>query len=91
MTTRVSSDAGILSQLIGLHYYHAPIMLDATWGGGRLWRGCPYQPTSRLDARELPGVDVVGESVDLPTLFEVGSFQAIVWTRLTRQMAGWAP
>lgn len=79
MTTRASSDAGILSQLIGLHYYHEPIMLDATYGGGRIWRGCPYQPTTRLDARALPGVDVVGEWTQLPTLFDSGAFQAIVW------------
>src|SRR5947199_5366191 len=74
-----SSDAGILSQLIGLHYYHEPILLDATWGGGRMWKGCPYQPTTRFDARPLPGVDVVGEWAQLPDLFEPGSFQTIVW------------
>jgi hypothetical protein len=76
---RTSSDAGILSQLIGLHYYHEPILLDATWGGGRMWRGCPYQPSTRFDTRALPGVDVVGEWSDLPRLFESSAFQAIVW------------
>jgi hypothetical protein len=79
MTVRTSSDASILSQLIGLHYYHEPIMLDATFGGGRMWRGCPYQPTTRFDARALPGVDVVGEWSDLPRLFEPGAFQTVVW------------
>jgi hypothetical protein len=71
---RASSDAGILSQLIGLHYYHEPILLDATYGGGRMWRGCPYQPTTRFDTRALPG-----EWSELPRLFEPGAFQAIVW------------
>jgi hypothetical protein len=79
MTVRTSSDASILSQLIGLHYYHEPIMLDATWGFGRIWRGCPYQPTTRFDARALPGVDVVGEWSQLPDLFAPAAFQAIVW------------
>lgn len=79
MSTRVSSDAGILNQLIGLHYYHEPILLDATFGGGRMWLGCPYQPTTRFDTRALPGVDVVGEWSQLPRLFEPGAFQAIVW------------
>jgi hypothetical protein len=69
----------MLGQLIGLHYHHEPIMLDATFGGGRIWRGCPYQPTTRLDARPLPGVDVVGEWSQLPQLFAEGAFQAIVW------------
>jgi hypothetical protein len=77
--TQSSSDAGIVSQLIGLHYYHEPITLDATWGGGRIWRGCPYQPTARFDARDLPGVDVVGEWTQLPELFAPGAFQLVVW------------
>jgi hypothetical protein len=76
--TRASSDAGILSQLIGLHYYHEPIMLDATYGGGRMWRGCPYQPTTRFDARPLPGVDVVGDWAQMPTLLPE-PFQVVVW------------
>jgi hypothetical protein len=76
---RSSSDAGILSQLIGLHYCHEPLILDATWGGGRLWRGCPYQPRTRLDARQLPGVDVVGDWAQMPSLFAAGAFHAIVW------------
>jgi len=76
---RRSSDADIVSQLIGLHYYHEPIILDATWGGGRLWRGCPYQPTTRFDARPMPGVDVVGDWSQLASLFEAGQFQAVVW------------
>jgi hypothetical protein len=68
-----------MSQLFGLHYYHEPIILDATWGGGRMWKGCAYQPTTRFDARALPGVDVVGEWGQLPELFAPGSFQAVVW------------
>jgi hypothetical protein len=78
MTGR-SSDAAILSQLIGLHYYHEPIILDTTFGGGRMWRGCPYQPTTRFDRRPLTGVDVVGEWADLPRLFGAAAFQLIVW------------
>lgn len=77
--TPTTSDASILSQLFGLHYYHEPIILDATFGGGRMWKGCPYQPTTRFDARPLPGVDVVGEWAQLPELFEPHSFQAVVW------------
>ena len=73
------SDAAILSQVISLHYYHEPITLDATWGGGRIWKGCPYQPTTRFDVRPLPGVDVIGDWEQLPELFESGAFQAIVW------------
>jgi hypothetical protein len=76
---RSSSDAGILSQLLGLHYYHQPLLLDATWGRGAIWRGCPYQPTTRFDARPMPGVDVIGEWTQLPALFGPGAFQAIVW------------
>lgn len=74
-----SSDAGILSQLIGLHFHHEPILLDATWGGGRIWRGCPYQPTTRFDQRKLPGVDVIGDWSQLPRLFTPQEFQAVVW------------
>lgn len=74
-----SSDAAIVSQLIGLHYHHEPITLDATYGGGRMWRGCPYQPTTRFDQRALPGIDVVGQWSDLPRLFGAAAFQLIVW------------
>jgi hypothetical protein len=68
-----------VGQLIGLHYYHEPITLDATWGRGVIWRGCAYQPTTRFDQRPMPGVDVVGEWQDLPRLFEPASFQLVVW------------
>jgi hypothetical protein len=74
-----SSDAGILSQLVGLHYSHEPVILDATYGAGGIWKGCPYQPTARFDARSLPEVDVIGEWRQLPDLFEPGSFQVVVW------------
>lgn len=74
-----SSDAAILSQLIGLHFYDEPIMLDATYGGGHMWRGCSYQPTTRFDRRPLTGVDVVGEWSDLPQMFGAAAFQLIVW------------
>ncbi len=77
--SRPSSDAQVLNQLIGLHYYHEPITLDATWGRGAIWRGCPYQPTTRFDQRPMPGVDVVGEWRDLPRLFAPSSFQLVVW------------
>jgi hypothetical protein len=76
---RTSSDAAMLNQLIGLHYYHEPIILDASWGGGRIWHGCPYQPTTRLDQRPLPGVDVVGDWNQLGDLFDPGQFQMVVW------------
>jgi hypothetical protein len=76
---RPSSDAAILAQLIGLHYYHEPITLDATWGRGAIWRGCAYQPTTRFDQRPMPDVDVVGEWDQLPRLFEPASFQLVVW------------
>lgn len=79
MTHRRSSDAALLSQLIGLHYHHEPITLDATYGGGRMWRGCPYQPTTRFDTRALPGVDVVGDWSQLPTLFPPAAYQVVVW------------
>lgn len=79
VTVQASSDAAILSQLFGLHYYHEPIILDASYGGGRMWRGCPYQPTSRLDRRMLPGVDVVGDWDHLGELFLPGQFQVVVW------------
>lgn len=79
MTIPTSSDAAILSQLFGLHYHHEPIILDASFGGGRMWRGCPYQPTTRLDRRALPGIDVQGDWDHLADLFLPGSFQAVVW------------
>lgn len=79
MTVTPSSDAAILSQLFGLHYYHEPIILDATYGGGRMWQGCPYQPTTRFDRRALPNVDVVGEWDQLGVLFGPSAFQVIVW------------
>jgi hypothetical protein len=79
VTTSANTDAAILSQLFGLHYYHEPIILDATWGGGRMWKGCPYQPTTRFDMRPMPGVDVVGEWDQLPSVFPPSAFQAVVW------------
>jgi hypothetical protein len=79
VSRRASSDAAILGQLIGLHFYHEPITLDATWGRGVIWRGCPYQPTTRFDQRQMDGVDAVGAWSDLPRLFEPGSFQLVVW------------
>lgn len=74
-----TSDAAILSQLFGLHYAEEPAILDATWGKGAMWKGCPYQPTTRFDVRSMPGVDVVGEWSDMPGLFPANSFQAVVW------------
>lgn len=73
------SDAGIIGQLFALHYVEEPVILDATWGGGRMWKGCPYQPTTRFDVRPMPGVDVVGEWSQLPDLFLPHSFAAVVW------------
>lgn len=74
-----SSDSGILSELIGLHFYHEPILLDATYGGGRMWKGCSYQPTTRFDQRALPGVDVVGRWAELPRLVGLAAFQAMTF------------
>jgi hypothetical protein len=74
-----TSDAAILSQLIGLHYRQSPVLLDATWGGGRIWKACSYQPTTRFDTRDLPGVDVVGTWDQMPDLFSGGAFQTVVW------------
>jgi len=73
------SDAAILSQVISLHYYAEPISLDATYGGGRMWNGCVYQPTTRFDQRALPNVDVVGDWGQLPELFGPRAFQLVVW------------
>jgi hypothetical protein len=76
---RPSSDASILDQLIGLHFAAPPVVLDATWGRGVIWRGSAYQPTTRFDLRPMPGVDVVGEWRELPQLFGTGAFQLVVW------------
>jgi hypothetical protein len=76
---RPSSDAGIVGQLLGLHYAQVPSLLDASWGGGRLWRGCPYQPTTRLDRRAMPEVDVVGDWDHLGELFQPHAFEVVVW------------
>lgn len=78
-TRRSSSDAGIISQLIGLHYATPPTLLDSTFGGGRMWRGCAYQPTTCFDARQLPGVDAVGEWAQLPDLFGAAAFRVVVF------------
>jgi hypothetical protein len=75
----VSTDAGILSQLLGLHYDHEPQILDTCSGGGRMWRGCAYQPTTCFDVRALAGVDVVGEWDDLPRLFDADGFEVVVY------------
>jgi hypothetical protein len=74
-----TSDAAILSQLITLHFDRPPSLIDTTWGGGRMWRGCAYQPQTRFDVRALPNVDVVGSWDQLPDLFAPGAFQAAVW------------
>lgn len=79
MTTRASSDAGILSQVLGLHYDRPPSIVDTTWGGGRMWRGCAYQPALHFDRRALPGVDVVGEWTQMPELLGGRRFQVVVW------------
>jgi len=79
LLTRDSTDAVLLAQLLALHFVQPPTVLDASWGRGQLWRGCSYQPTVRLDARPLPGVDVVGSWDELPRLFGPWSFQALVW------------
>jgi len=76
---RTSSDAALIGQLLGLHYPHVPRVLDATWGYGRIWRGCAYQPTVRFDMRPLPMVDVVGDWSELPRHFAPGSFEVIAW------------
>lgn len=78
MSTRWT-DASILSQVIGLHYSSPPFSLDATYGGGRMWRGCAYQPTVRLDRRPLPNVDVVATWDHLPGLFGAQPFELVVW------------
>jgi len=68
-----------MGQLIGLHFAVPPRTLDATWGRGVMWRGCLYQPSTRFDVRPMPGVDVIGEWRDLPSLFRPGTFQLVVW------------
>ena len=78
-STLKSTDAGILSQLLGLHFDHEPNILDTTYGGGRMWRGCAYQPTTCFDVRALAGVDVVGEWDDLPRLFDGDGFEVVVY------------
>jgi hypothetical protein len=78
-STPKSTDAGILSQLLGLHFDHEPTILDTTYGGGRMWRGCAYQPTTCFDVRALVGVDVVGAWDDLPRLFDGDEFQVVVY------------
>jgi hypothetical protein len=75
----VSSDALLVRDLIALHFAAAPSILDTTWGKGALWRGCPYQPTVRLDARPLLGVDVVGDWRELGSLFSDRRFEVVCW------------
>lgn len=52
LTSVANSDGGILSSLIGLHApAKNPIIADCTYGNGRIWKGCEYQPDYRFDQR----------------------------------------
>lgn len=72
------SDPQRLRRLIGLHAVPDPRIVDVTYGHGGFWRGLPYRPV-RLDIRDLPGLDHVGDWRALRSLFSPGSFDVIAW------------
>jgi hypothetical protein len=72
------TDLHLVRALLGLHAVSNPRILDASYGRGGIWRGLPYKPT-RLDARELADVDVVGNWNALASLFPPASFDVVVW------------
>jgi hypothetical protein len=76
--TEPRSDPQRLRRLLGLHAVREPRIIDTTYGHGVFWRGLPYRPT-RLDVRDLPGVDHVAAWSDLPQLFGPASFDVVVW------------
>jgi hypothetical protein len=72
------TDLHLVRALLGLHAVPNPRILDASYGHGGIWRGLPYQPT-RLDARALDDVDIVGDWNDLASLFAPASCDVVVW------------
>jgi hypothetical protein len=77
-TTRRSSDAPFLCQLLEVHAVAEPRILDATYGDGVMWRGLPYRPT-RMDLRPDLDLDVVGDWSAMPSLFGMASFDVVVF------------
>ena len=74
---RPVTDLHLIRALLGLHAVPNPRILDASYGRGAIWRGLPYKPT-RLDARALDDVDVVGNWNELASLFAPASFDVVV-------------
>lgn len=60
------SDQDCLRDLIPLHARPNPIILDVTYGAGRIWRRLPWQPVERVDCRPLPNLTWVGDFCFLP-------------------------
>lgn len=60
------SDQDCIRDLITLHATPNPIILDATYGYGRMWKGLAWQPAERMDIRELPDVTQIGDFRQMP-------------------------
>lgn len=71
-------DPEALELLFGLHSSITnPYILDCTWGGGVMWKGCAYQPDVKSDIRNLPSIDAMADFWEFP--FSSDLFDAIVF------------
>lgn len=71
-------DQRCLEELILLHAPPNPVILDATYGSGRFWRGLPWYPVERVDCRNLPTLTWVGDFRHLPIDW-TGRFDIVVF------------
>jgi len=52
----LGKDSEALEMLISLHAISNPRILDCTFGMGTMWKKCRFQPTIKLDIRQLEGI-----------------------------------
>ena len=61
------TDQDCLRKLIPLHVVPDPVVLDSTWGRGRMWKGLDVRPTERMDCRpDMPDLTYVGDFRKMP-------------------------
>jgi len=71
-------DSTVLGILIPLHAPSVdPLILDCTFGLGKIWNGCNYRPDYKMDLRHLVGISVNGDFMRFP--FRDESLDVIVF------------
>ena len=77
MSLLFGTDSDALNVLLPVHAPPDPLVLDCTYGGGRMWKKAVIAPDVRTDKDPSLDVDVAADFRQLP--FEDASFDVIVF------------